>query len=243
MANERVKTGISGLDELLQGGFPQKSVVMVSGPAGSAKSLFSLQFLYNGAKYYNENGVYITVEESRENLLRACKNYNMELEALENEGRLYLIDLGGMMRDYLHGEEDMKKELVGFATLRNFLDNFIPQTTIKRLVIDSLTAVGIYYRNHEELREELFRFCRYLKTQGLTSVLITESVNRSGDETRFGVESFMSDGFIALGLEKKEGEYRRSISILKMRFTKHDSGAHPFIITGGGIEIASEIEM
>ena len=74
----RVPTGIEGLDELLRGGFPENTVNLVSGPAGSAKSLLGLQFVYNGAQAFNETGVYITLEESRENIERALKNYNMD---------------------------------------------------------------------------------------------------------------------------------------------------------------------
>ncbi|MEM2900028.1 MAG: ATPase domain-containing protein [Thermoplasmata archaeon] len=114
---------------------------------------------------------------------------------------------------------------------------------MKRIVIDSITAVGLYYKSMEELRQEMFRFVRFLKESKVTAVLITESITQSGDTTRYGIEQFVADSFIVLSYEKKQGEFRRAVSVLKMRLTKHDSGTHPFLITNTGIEVSSEIEL
>jgi len=238
----RVVTGISGFDELIGGGFPRGSINILNGPAGSAKSLFGLQFIYNGARM-GDVGVYISVEESRENLIQAARNYGMDIEGLEKEGRMFLIDLGGMMRENVTAEDDIKHELVGFKTLQAFIGKFLSQIKIDRLVIDSLTAVSIYYRSEEDFRQETFRFTRFLKHRGITTVLISEATSRDGVYTKYGIESFIGDSFIVLGLDKKEGEYRRTITVLKMRFVKHDTGTHPFLITSSGIEVASEVEV
>jgi len=236
-AGARVPTGISGLDDLTAGGFVEGSVNVVSGPAGSAKSLMSLQFVYNGAKDYGDTGVFITLEERRENILKAMSIYGMEPEQLEAQGKFYLIDMGKMRRLF-GAKERLEQGLVDFKTLQEFLTSFIKTTQPKRLAIDSLVAAGLCYKSMEELREELFRFATFLQEQKITSILLTESVSETGDKCRYGMEDFIGDSFINLGLEKVKGELRRTITVRKMRFTKHDTSIHPFLILSSGIEIS-----
>jgi len=240
---KRVPTGIPGLDDLIEGGFPEGSVNVVSGPAGGAKSLFSMSFLYNGIKEYNQAGLYISLEESKENLLKAMACYGMNIPKYEDAGKLFVVDLGGMAREGVGYKEDLERKLVGFETLTNFITVFLAATPVKRIVIDSITAVGLYYKSLEELRQEMFRFVRFLKESKVTAILITESTTQSGETTRYGIEQFVADSFIVLSYEKKQGEFRRAVSVLKMRMTKHDSGTHPFLITSSGIEVSSEIEL
>jgi len=235
---DRVPTGIQGLDDLISGGFPAKTVNLVSGPAGSAKSLMGIHFVYNGAKQYNEPGVYLTLEETRENLTRAMANYGMDLEAFETEGMLYLMDMGEIRRKC--PEDEMEEGIAGFKALQNLLDNLLDYTQAKRLVVDSLTAVGLYYgEDPGRLRREMFRFASFLKEKEITSLLITESLE-SGQLTRYGIEQFLADSFIVLGLEDAKGELRRTITVRKMRFTKHDTTKHPLLIGKTGITVSAE---
>lgn len=238
----RVNTGIPGLDELIQGGFPENTVNLVAGPSGSAKSLFGMQFIYSGAMDYNELGVFLTLEESKENIKRAMKCFDMDVERYEKAGNLILVDVG-KIRTKLRSEGDVKKGLVGFAKLQNFLESFLKSTNAKRLVLDSITAAGLYYKEGEVLRQELFAFTSFLQNMEITSLLITESVNEAGDQTRYGVEQFVADSFINLGLERISGELRRSITIRKMRFTRHNTKVHPLLITNKGIVIEAEAEV
>ncbi len=233
----RVKTGVVGLDELAGGGFPSETVNLLSGPAGSAKSLFGMQYVYNGAVDFDDTGIFITLEESRDSVLRAAKSYGMDLEDLEKSGKLHLLDFGEIRAD-VDMSAEMELGVVSFKNLRDFLEKHIKKTGASRLVIDSISAIGLYYSNMEELRRELFAFCRFLKSQNITSLLITEAVENH--KTRFDVEQFVADSIISLGYENVEGEYRRTVSIYKMRFTKHEPYKHPFLITKTGIEIDYE---
>ncbi len=233
----RVKSGIEGLDELAGGGFPNETVNLLSGPAGSAKSLFGIQYVHNGAVDFNDTGIFITLEESRDSVIRAAKSYGMDLEGLEKTSKLHLLDFGEIRTDIDMGQE-MELGVVSFKNLRDFLTKIIQKTGATRLVIDSISAIGLYYSNMDELRRELFAFCRFLKSQKVTSLLITEAVENQ--KTRFDVEQFVADSIISLGYENVDGEYRRTITIYKMRFTKHEPYKHPFLITKTGIEIDSE---
>jgi len=239
MEIKRVPTGIPGFDELVMGGIPTGSVVCLSGPAGSAKTLFGMQFIYTGATIYNEPGLYITVDERRENIVRATACYGMDVPKYEDSGKIFLIDMS-KMRKLVSSKERLEKGLTDFKAISDFLENFLKTSGARRLVIDSLVALALPYRNMEELREEMFRFTTFLQEKGITSILLTEALNEAGESTRYGMEPFIGDGFITLGLEKIKGELRRTVAVRKLRFTKHDSGIHPFLITSSGIEISPE---
>ena len=237
MTKARVPTGIHGLDELIGGGLPENTVNLVSGPAGSAKSLIAMQYLYNGAKDYGEAGVYLTLEESRDNIIRAMSNYEMDIEKYEKEGKLVLLDMSEIRRRCDASEEE---GVVEFEALGALLENLMGFTKAKRLAIDSLTAIGLYYEDSTgRLRRELFKFAANLKTKSITSLLITESVE-GGALTRYGIEQFIADSFIVLGLEDVKGELRRTITVRKMRFTKHDTTKHPMLIGNTGISVSAE---
>jgi len=229
----RVNSGIVGFDELAGGGFPENTVNLVSGPAGSAKSLFGMQFIHNGARDHDDVGIFITLEEGRDSVVRAAQAYGMDM-GLKN---LHLIDFGEIRTD-MDMDEEMDMGIVSFRNLRDFLKKQIDKTGAKRLVIDSISAIGLYYSNTEVLRREMFAFCRFLKEQKITAVLVTESVD--AHKTRFDVEQFVADSIISLGYENVDGEYRRTITIYKMRFTKHEPYKHPFLIAGSGLEIDHE---
>ncbi len=239
---KRVHTGIPGLDELIGGGFPESTVNLVAGPTGSAKTLFGMHFIYSGAVDFNDVGVYVTLEERKENIQRARRTFGMDVDSIEAEGKMILVDVS-KIRAKLHSEGDATRGMVGFSKLQNFLIRFLAATKAKRFVLDSITAAGLFYKETELMRQELFAFTSFLQEMDVTSLLISESVNETGDQTRYGVEQFLSDSFINLGLERLSGELRRSITIRKMRFTKHDTRVHPLLITKSGILIESEAEV
>jgi KaiC/GvpD/RAD55 family RecA-like ATPase len=240
---ERVPTGVEGLDELVGGGFAKNSVNILSGPAGSAKTTIGMQFIYKGAKDYGEPGLFLTLEEGRDNIIKAMNGFGMDLEPLMNGGQVYLIDMGGLLREGANVRDEIEREIVGFGALQNFLESFLKHGNIKRIVIDSLTAASLFYKSVEEIRQEMFRFVRFLKKTEVTTILLAESLDQSGEQSRFGVEAFLGDSFIAAGYEKVAGEYRRTIAIVKMRFTDHDPGVHPFLMTSNGIEVSTETEV
>ncbi len=234
----RIPSGISGFDELIQGGFAENTVNLVSGPPGSAKTLFSLSYIYFGAKNYGDRGLYLTLEEGRERTERAMRNYGMNFEALEEAEMFQLFDFSAIRKE-CSAEEELREGLVSFARLQEFLEKYIKFSKPKRFVLDSLTAVGFYYKNDEELRREMFKFGRFLSDKNITSLLITEA-SRGAGTTRYGVEEYIADSHIALGYENVQGEFRRTVTIYKMRFTQHDPYKRPFLILDSGIEVSPD---
>jgi KaiC/GvpD/RAD55 family RecA-like ATPase len=265
----RVKTGIDGLDQLTQGGLPAETITLVSGPAGSGKSLLCLQFSCAGAISEDEPALYVSLEESAESLGRALANYRFNdfrplksgkltvmdlgwlrqeldahpgglglarIESLREEGRSYLVS-PEWMDDGPGIAEELESGMVGFRTLSAAVDRLASERDVKRLVIDSVAALGLYYAAPEDLRRELFRFGRFLRERHLTVMMVTESVPGAGNPTRYGVEHYVADAHIVLGLRNVRGEFKRTMMIQKLRFSGHDGGLHPFTITDNGIEV------
>ncbi|MBI4999982.1 MAG: hypothetical protein HZB92_00425 [Euryarchaeota archaeon] len=232
----RVSSGIEGLDELLTGGFPDGTVNLVCGVAGSAKSLFGLQFAYAGARE-GERSAFLALEESRENVLRAAHAYGFDLQMEEKRGTMRLLDLGEV-RAACTSADEASGHITDFPALMGTVKALSGEFGMKRLVIDSVSAIALYYPTPDEFRRELFRFCRGLKELGFTSMLIAES-GKDGSLGQ-GVEQFVTDSVIVLGYENVKGEYRRTLTVYKMRFTRHDPYKHPFLIGEGGIEVDPE---
>jgi len=230
----RVPTGIEGLDPLIQGGLPRGSVNLIAGPAGSGKTLLATQFAYNGATTFGEPAAYLALEESRESVARVMAGFGMDLAGLEESGKFVLVDLGAV-----RAGSSPDGVAVGLRELEDFLRSCIAATRVKRVVLDSLCAVGLRYRSLSDLREEMFSFTRFLRDTGVTSLLITESPE-GGRLTRYGIEQFLADSFLHLALEDVKGELRRVLTVRKMRFTKHDTGKHPVHITRDGLVVAEE---
>jgi len=234
LASNRVPTGIAGLDSLIQGGFPLGSVNLVAGPAGSGKSLLALQFAYQGASAFDEPSAFLALEETRDSVERVAALFGMDLKRMEASGKFVLVDLGA-----IRAGSPREQLTVGLRELEDFLRSCIASTNVRRVVVDSISAVGLRYRSLQELREEMFAFTRFLRDSKVTSLLVTESPE-GGRLTRFGVEQFLADSFLHLALDEVKGELRRTLTVRKMRLTRHDTGRHPVHITTEGIVVAEE---
>jgi circadian clock protein KaiC len=230
---------VPGLDSLIEGGYARGTVNLVSGPPGSGKSLVGLHFLYHGASEKNETGLYITLEESRENINRSMHNFGMDMKKFEENNTFVLIDIAQLRSVYTPDVME-KGGMFGFRLLENFLDNIFKNTKVDRLVVDSVTALGLFYPDLDALRQDMFAITNFLKNTRVTCVLIAESKDEVGFVTRYETEPFLADSHITMSLEKVKGELRRTMTIRKMRFTDHDSHEHPVLISSKGLEVSAE---
>jgi circadian clock protein KaiC len=220
----------------MEGGFPQGSVNLISGPTGSAKSLFSLHYAFNGAARYGEPSLYITIEEKTENLRQTLKSFGMDPTKYEADGSLTIVDLGEIRK------LDVDADALDFKSIEAMIDGLIETNGVKRLVVDSIAIIGLQQKDIQEFRRDLFQFGRFLGDKDTTSILITEC-SEEGGLTRFGVEQFITDSFIFLGLDNVKGELRRTVVVRKMRLTHHDTAVHPFLITRKGIKVSSDVKV
>ncbi|MEM5861376.1 MAG: ATPase domain-containing protein [Candidatus Aenigmatarchaeota archaeon] len=243
---ERVKTGIDGLDEALGGGIPKGNVILVSGSAGTGKTLLALSFIYYGATKFNEPGIFISTDQTPEEIKEQAKNFGWNLEELEKKDllRLYHIDV------------TQEKDMVYLKKL----GKLVKEINAKRIVIDSLTTVTEFltpleikkgtkiFETLEALvpvpmseaiiaKNILIKIIKYLKSTGCTCIVTSELPEEGQWLSRDTCSEFLTDGVILLRALTLTGEVGRSLIIRKMRYSAHNMDIHPFEITGKGIKV------
>lgn len=218
---DKIETGISGLDILLEGGIPQNHSVLVAGTSGSGKSIFSMQFLLEGAEK-GEPGLYITFEEDEESILKVLDNFSWNLKKHIKADKIRII----------------RYDPYRFQDIMDILSSNIKQMNAKRIVIDSISAIGLYIQDIREIRKTLVDIQSLGKSANCTTMIITEAPSDNPKKlSRFDVEEFVADGIIVLYYTPVANEYTRSIFVWKMRGTNHSRKIHPFKITKEGITV------
>ena len=143
-----IKTGIPGFDSILSPGIKKNSSVVVSGPPGSGKTTFGLQFIYAGAKEFDEPGIYISLSQSVEEMKSDCKSFGWDIEDLISKQKILMMDLRPFkIKDEVVGKDDSlyRGEQIPFEHLTKFILNSIKKIKAKRIVIDSISILGIQY--------------------------------------------------------------------------------------------------
>ncbi|MDV3104253.1 ATPase domain-containing protein [Thermococcus waiotapuensis] len=234
----RVKSGIPGLDDLIQGGFPQGTTVLVTGPTGTGKTTFGAQFVYKGAELYNEPGVIVTLEERVSDLRKEMRSFGWDFQKYEDEGKIALIDGVSSVAGLPSEERFVLEEGLNVEGFLRYIYRVIKAINVKRVLIDSVPSIAIRLREEKNIRELLLRLNTILLEMGVTTILTTEAEDPKRDKlSRYGVEEFIARGVILLDLVEKDIELKRYILIRKMRETKHPMKKYPFEITEEGIVV------
>jgi KaiC/GvpD/RAD55 family RecA-like ATPase len=219
---DRIKTGIIGLDEIMNGGIPRGQLVLLSGTCGTGKTTICAQYVYNGITKFKENGIYLSFEEMPQNIKNNVKQFGINFEPYEKAGKFSFIKY-----DPYHVEEVFE-----------ILENSIRDTSAQRVVIDSVSALGLHVRDKAELRRMIFNLSVTLRKLGCTAILVSEIVPGTvGRISRYGVEEFVSDTVIVLYYERDEFTFNRAVQIWKMSGSDHSKKLHPYKITEKGIVI------
>ena len=221
----RVESGIPGLDKLIEGGFVKGSTNLVAGYSGTGKTIFGCQFILQGLKI-GENGVYVTLEESKEDILEDVSRFGWDLtfKRYIDQNKFLLYSTFPM---------SIKK-------LEESVFDLVKKINAKRFVLDSLTVASLGWEETKDIskmRRDTFDFMTTLKRLGVTSLLLTEIPETETKAlSRFGFEEFVVDGVIILNyLEYVAAGTPRSLIIRKMRRTKQGMDVYPFEITNNGI--------
>jgi KaiC/GvpD/RAD55 family RecA-like ATPase len=220
----RVPSGIPGFDELIGGGFIPNTIVLVSGEAGTGKTLFCTQYIWN-ALCTGENGVYITLQETTDEIKKDVTLFGRDFSRAEQLGQCRIVKV----------EPQNMKDIVN-AIIKN-----VKAIGAKRLAIDSITMICEFAEKKKDIRYQLSRLFGEIKKLGVTTLAISEIEEGSEAISKFGVEEFMVDGVIVLncGVNVGLGGTPRSLYVKKMRRTSHDLNIHPFEITERGIKVIS----
>ena len=233
---ERVPTDIPGFDELCEGGLLRKRTYLVSGTAGAGKTIFGLQYLYNGIINYGENGIYLSIEEAPVKVRENAKLFGWDLKILEDEGKLAIIDA----RSVRFGRSSTNKSVdIEPLEIRSILEKIlIKQEDIdaKRVLIGGAASIGISLEDPSKIRIGFMTLSRTLEILGLTSLIICETTDNNAT-SRFGVESFVTDGTILMYHQRIDNLRLRSIEIVQMKGSSHSQTTHPYEITSKGIVV------
>lgn len=238
----RVPTGIQGLDELIEGGLPEGRSFLISGATGTGKSIFCTQFIYKGITQYKQPGVYVTLDERPSLLREDMLTFGWDLSKLEDENMLEFID-GSVAKIGFPSDEEFSMP-TGFDLDKLLLEIMRATRRIgaKRLVIDSLPAIGLNYDNVNDVRKAILKVSYMLERTGVTSLLVSEMNEGENVFSRYGVEEYVADGVVLLHYLGMGSQSNRTLHIRKLRATHHSEDLHPLQITSRGIQILSSAE-
>ncbi len=241
MVMKRIKVGIKGFDELVSGGFPVASTILLTGSPGTGKTIFGLQYLYNGAVKFREKGLYVTFEQTEDGLKEQAALFGWDFDKI----------IKSKMIQVLH----VPTKEIDQETAKSIVDNVI-KNKIRRLVIDSISTLAVNAPIYTFMTDAalidiskgksffsppvmgdfvvkrfLYGFIDDLRNvDHCTTILISESPEKGEYLSRDTISEFVCDGVIQITFESMGGEFSRSLLVRKMRHTKNDEDIHPLEI-------------
>ena len=223
----KTPTGISGLDEITDGGFPKGRPVLLCGSAGCGKTLLATQFIVKGISDFNEPGVIMTFEESGKDLALNARSLGFDLDKLQEEKKLR-IDHVKIERSEIEetGEYDLEALFIR-------LNYAIDSVGAKRVVLDTIESLFAGMNDLGLLRAEIRRLFQWLKEKGVTTIITAE--RGEGSLTRHGLEEYVSDCVILLDFRVIDQIATRRLRIVKYRGSNHGTNEYPFLIENEGI--------
>ncbi len=226
---QKSPSGIQGFDEITGGGLPTGRPTLVCGGAGCGKTLFGMEFLVRGATQFNEPGIFMSFEETIEELTKNVASLGFDLEDLVKNKKIAL-DYVRIERSEI--EETGEYDLEGlFIRLAYAIDSI----GAKRVVLDTIESLFAGLPNQLILRAELRRLFHWLKLKGVTAIITGER----GDETftRQGLEEYVSDCVILLDHRVTEQSSTRRLRVVKYRGSTHGTNEYPFLIDENGFSV------
>jgi circadian clock protein KaiC len=230
MKNNRVPTGIEGLDEMLAGGFLDGSAVLVQGAPGTGKTSLALQFLVHGATQCDETGLLISFEEFPQSLHRDAQSLGWDLARLEQEGKLYMLFTSPQVL------------LSSLQTPASPLNRMLLENNIRRVAVDSVSHFRRISDDTQELRNIFNALINAFKREGMTSILIGEESRANYGREERGRLSFVVDVIILLRYIEIDSAIQRAILVLKMRGSDHVKEIRRYEIQRGGLKITGVFE-
>jgi len=220
---EKTPTGITGLDELTNGGFVPESTVLISGKTGTCKTLFCAQFLYYGAVQYGQPGVFVTTDECAEDIKKDVREtFGWDFESLIQKNLLAMVEI---------------KPQDGFSQMASRINQALALVVAQRVVIDSMSLFEILTDNKYQIRHEFMDLLSILKNKGITTI-VTAEVDELTPEalSRSSAIEFSADAVIKLDYIPS-AEHTRLLMVRKMRRSGHSHMLHPFELSKDGITI------
>ena len=227
---QNVKTGISGLDKMLNGGLIAGRPYLVSGMPGAGKSIFGMQFIMQSIQE-GKNGIYVTLEERKKGLKQNFQVFGWDVD------KIHVIEatpeLGNQMWE-IKTEDSFINMALNINNLTDAIKKIL-KGDAERIVLDSVTTLKMLYSSEIDARREVLSLMNFLTDTNCTSLLLAETF----DDER-NMESFLADGSIELRIIEEKGIKKRAIEIKKMRGTDFDEQWRPMKITPNGIVVYAD---
>jgi KaiC/GvpD/RAD55 family RecA-like ATPase len=234
---EYVKTYIKGLDEKVKGGIPADSIILVAGPTGGMKSSLSFYMAFNHLKNVKKGKVvYISLEQSRDSLLRQMKSLGMDLAELPNGCEFTIFDWG-YFRKLIRGEPEYS-DMDWINTILSPVEEYTKDERAEFIILDSINALDAI-ANMVNPRNQLFFLFEDIKKLGKTAIVVSETSYDSKKLGTYDVEGFLSDAVIHLSMEKVGRTLGRYVSLIKIRGVKHPTDYFPMIVDKEGFRIVA----
>lgn len=224
---ERLRTYIQNFDENLQGGIPKGQVVLLTGTPGTMKSSLAYSILYQNALQSQTPSVYMTLEQSRENLLQQMAAMGMNDDRAKEY--VHVLDLG-LIRKSL---TQLSAKGTWLQVFKMYADSLRHSLGYEILVVDSLDVLDMAAQMNENRRTELFYLFEWLRNLGVTSFLVSENQPDRMFEQKYD-EGYLADGVISLKLQELgETDIQRRIRAVKLRSTNHKTGYFSLLFSDG----------
>jgi circadian clock protein KaiC len=221
-------TGIKGFDQITEGGLPKNRITLLCGSAGSGKTLWGIDFLINGAINYNEPGIFMSFEETEDELYNDVASLNLDLQGLVSQNKILLEYVLLERRDIQESDFNLEGLLIR-------LEHAIDSIGAKRVVLDSIESLFAGLTDAGILRLEIKRLFRWLKEKQVTAIITGEP--GQGSYTRHGLEEYISDCIIFLDNRVNEQISIRRIRVIKYRGSNHGTNEYPFVIDEDGLSV------
>jgi circadian clock protein KaiC len=210
--------------------------VTVSGPPGSGKTTFGLQYLYSGAKDFDESGVYLSMSQNIDDIKNDCKSFSWDFDDLITKEKILMVDARPFkIEDELIGKDESlyRGEQLPFEHLTKLILSSIKRINAKRVVIDSLTILAMQYNDQFYMRQGIQGMVQALENFGVTSLILSEY----SEKDKIPLEWFVTSGIIQLRQTRKEDTMERTIQITKMRGIKHSEQIHLIELDSDGLHL------
>jgi circadian clock protein KaiC len=232
----KMPTGIRGFDTMLEGGIPEGRVLLITGSAGTGKTVLLNEFLYRGITEYGENGVFVTFEEQPSEIAANVGSFGWDYTQLQAEGKLLFADFSPLRDNYEEVSDDYD-----LTPIMLRIRQAVEKIGARRVVLDSVASLFSQLSNKNRIRRYIFQMCQDLKEMGITSLISSEQPDSGTATAGYAVEEFVSDGVIQMRIAPGEQQLVRTMLVTKMRGVGYRSGYVQFNIGSEGLCVFPKI--
>jgi len=229
----RVSTGVAGLDEMLGGGMPEGSILLVSGGAGTGKTILSLQYIVSAVSR-GEPCVYISLEESMKKKIEYARAFGWDLQKAIDDNMLDVLDL--YMIPQSQGYVELYERVRGKLqfTLEKEIENLVKRVDAKHVLLDPLTSILVHEQRSGKKRVIIGQLFDQIRRVACSAVITTEGLPR---ENEFYMENFLADSVIRLQREVIDFKLIKTLMIDKVRGIDFDDQPRRYVITSRGLQV------